>query len=302
MEERNWLALQFEENRTHLKKVALRMLGSANEAEDAVQEAWLRLSSSQSDTIANLTGWLTTVVARICMDVLRSRKARHEERLSTDGLAQIEDVGAVDPESEAILADSIGPALLIVLDMLSPAERVAFVLHDMFGMPFEEIALVIDRSLTSSRQLASRARRRVRGSSDDAESSGGIRHSREGEEKQRNERRIVDAFLSAARNGDFEALVAVLDPNCIFRADTIASNLWSPQQIKGSSGVAEFFRGNAVGVHPALINGIIAAAWAPGGRVRATFNFTFSDGKIVGIEVISDPIRLDQLNVVLLDR
>ena len=289
MEEQNWLAQQFEQNRARLKKVAFRMLGSASEADDAVQETWLRLSRSDAGVIDNLMGWLTTVVARICLDMLRSRKARAEEPLDTVSPVQIADAGAADPEREAILADSIGPALLVVLDMLTPPERVALVLRDMFGMPFEEIAPILGRSPAASRQLASRARRRVRGSDKASDGS------------ERTEQRIIDAFLSAAREGNLEALLSVLDPDCVLRADELASAMGAPQQVKGRSSVADFFNGRAAEARRATIHGVAAAAWAPGGKVRVAFSFTFRDERIVDIELIADRKRLQQLDVVLLD-
>ncbi len=321
MREQNWLAQQFEENRTRLRKVAFQMLGSESEADDAVQETWLRLSRSDAGAIDNLVGWLTTVVARICLDMLRSREARREELLDIDGPSQIADTGAADPEREAILADSIGPALLVVLDMLTPPERVAFVLHDMFGMPFEEIAPIVGRSPTASRQLASRARRRVRGSTDDATApgSGTERRGAAGAQRaraetdsagerveardggKRTERRIVDAFLAAARDGDFEALLSVLDPECVLRADGLASAMGAPQQVKGGRSVAEFFNGRAADARRATMHGVAAAAWAPGGKLRVAFSFTFRDERIVDIELIADRKTLQQLDVVLLD-
>jgi RNA polymerase sigma factor (sigma-70 family) len=321
MEGQNCLAQQFEENRTRLKKVAFRMLGSTSEADDAVQETWLRLSRSDARAIDNLAGWLTTVVARICLDMLRSRKARREESLDIDGPSQIVDAVAGDPERDAILADSIGPALLVVLDMLTPPERVAFVLHDMFGMAFEEIAPIIGRSATASRQLASRARRRVHGSAEDATARGSETHRRGGAGAQRaraetdsdgerdkpsdggnrKERRIVDAFLAAARDGDLEALLSVLDPECVLRADEFASALGAPRQVKGGTGVAGFFNGRAAEAMRATIRGVAAAAWAPGGKLRVAFSFTFRDERIADIELIADRTRMQQLDIVLLD-
>ncbi len=321
MDEQTWLARQFEENRTHLKRVAFRMLGSENEADDAIQETWLRLSRSDAGVIDNLTGWLTTVVARICLDMLRSRKARHVESLDSDGPSQIADDDAVDPERDAILAESIGPALLVVLDLLTPPERVAFVLHDMFGLSFEEIAPIIGRSEGASRQLASRARRRVRGSAEGAAARGsatngpgaagaqrgraeidsaGVRVAGNAENK-RDERRIVDAFLAAARGGDFEALLSVLDPECVLRADEFASLLGSPKKIEGGTNVADFFNGAASAAVRATIGGVAGAAWAPNGKARVAFSFTFRDERIVDIELIADRKRLQQLGVVLLD-
>lgn len=293
MQEQDWLAGQFEENRAHLKKVAFRMLGSASEADDAVQETWLRLSRSDAGVIENLTGWLTIVVGRICLDMLRSRRARGTESLNIDAVSEIADTGAVGPEREAILADSIGPALLVVLDMLTPPERVAFVLHDMFGMPFEEIAPIVGRSQAATRQLASRARRRVRGSAEDV----GARVSG----TDRTERRIVDAFLSAARGGDFEALLSLLDPDCVLRADEFASLLGAPKQIEGGTNVANFFNGKSAAAVRATIDGVAAAAWAPNAKVRVAFSFTLRKERIVGIELIADRKRLRQLDVVLLD-
>ena len=289
MEGQNWLAQQFEQNRTHLRQAAFRMLGSASEADDAVQEAWLRLSRSDAGGIDNLSGWLTTVVARICLDMLRSRRVRREEPLEIDGPSQIADAHAADPEREALLADSIGPALLVVLDILTPPERVAFVLHDMFGMPFEEIAPIVGRSPAASRQLASRARRRVRGSAEDAT----VRASK-------TERRIVDAFLAASRDGDFEALLSLLHPECALRADEFATLLGGPKPIKGGRNVAEFFNGKAGAAVRATIGGVAGGAWAPNGKVRVAFSFTFRDERIVDIELIADRKRLEELGVVLL--
>ncbi len=296
MEGQDWLAHQFEKNRTHLKKVAFRMLGSTSEADDAVQEAWLRLSRSDAGAIDNLTSWLTTVVARICLDILRSRRSRQEEPLEVDGPPRIADAGAPDPEGEAILADSIGPALLVVLDMLTPPERVALVLHDMFGMPFEEIAPIVGRSPAASRQLASRARRRVRGSAEDGGGRGGA-----SDGSSRTQRRIVDAFLAAARDGDFQALLSVLDPECVLRADEYASAMGAPQQANGGKSVAEFFNGRAAEARRATMHGVAAAAWAPGGKIRVAFSFAFRDDKIVDIELVADRKRLQQLDIVLLD-
>jgi len=290
MEGQDWLAQQFEGNRTRLTKVAFQMLGSPSEADDAVQETWLRLSRADAGVIDNLAGWLTTVVAHICLDMLRSRKGRREESLESEAPSQIADDGATDPEQEAILADSIGPALLVVLDLLTPPERVAFVLHDMFGMPFEEIAPIIGRSKAASRQLASRARRRVRGS-EKGRTAG--RH--------QTERRIVDAFLAAARNADFEQLLAMLDPDCVLRSDELAASMGSPKLIEGGSGVAGFFNGKAAGASRATIGGVPGAAWALHGTVRVAFRFTFKEERILGIELIADRTRIEELNVELLD-
>ncbi len=294
MEGQNWLARQFEENRAHLAKVAFRMLGSTSEADDAVQEAWLRLSRSDAGVIENLTGWLTTVVARISLDMLRARKARSEDSLDSAGSSQTADSRAGDPERDAILADSIGPALLLVLDMLTPPERVAFVLHDMFGIPFDEIAPIIGRSSAASRQLASRARRRLRGTTE-------VSAARRSENEEVTQRRIVDAFLAAARNAEFEALLSLLHPDCMLRSDEFATLLGSPKKIEGGRKVAEFFNGAASAAVRTTVGGVAGAAWAPNGKVRVAFSFAFKDEKIVAIELVADRKRLQELGVVLLD-
>jgi RNA polymerase sigma factor (sigma-70 family) len=290
MNEEHRLARRFEENRGRLKKVAFRMLGSEAEAEDAVQEAWLRLSRSDGDVIDNLSGWLTTVVGRICLDTLRSRKGRREEPLDIEELSELPDSGAADPERDAILAESIGPALVMVLDTLSPPERVAFVLHDMFGMPFEEIAPIIDRSATASRQLASRARRRLHGSVQDAPSLEG-----------RTERRLVDAFLAAARGGDLQTLLSVLHPECALRADDFASVMGAPKQAVGNAEVAAFFNGRAAEARRAIVDGKAGAAWVRGGKVLVAFGFIIAEGKILDIELIADRESLRKIDLVLLD-
>lgn len=319
MEEQNWLVEKFEANRTHLKRVAFRMLGSRSEADDAVQETWLRLSRSDAAVIDNLTGWLTTVVARICLDMLRSRKARREESLIIEGSSQFADSSVSDPEREAILADSIGPALLVVLELLTPPERVAFVLHDMFGMAFEEIAPIVGRTQSAARKLASRARRRIRGSAGEPRiqksaparptdtagrrrrAVGDRRRVEAGDGRAVTERRIVDAFLAAARGGDFETLLSLLDPECVIRSDEFASLLGSPKRIEGSRNVADFFNGAASDAVRATIRGVAGAAWAPNGKVRVAFSFTFRDNRILGIEFVADQKRLKELGVELLD-
>ena len=285
-----WLAQHFEEHRTRLRAVAYRMLGSPSEADDALQEAWLRLSRSDTGGIENLGGWLTTVVARVCLNMLRSRKVRREESLGVhvpDPIVSRAD--GIDPEHEALLADSVGLALLVVLETLTPAERVAFVLHDMFGVPFEEIAPIVDRSPTAARQLASRARRRVQGATNvpDADLT--------------RQREVVDAFLAAARGGDFEALLAVLDPDVMLRADPAAVRLGTSHEIRGAAVVAQNFSGRARAARPALVNGTVGAVWAPGGRPRAVLGFTITRGKIVEIDAIADPERLSQLDLTFLD-
>jgi RNA polymerase sigma-70 factor (ECF subfamily) len=289
MAEHDWLAEQFEANRTHLLGVAYRMLGSLGEAEDAVQEAWLRLSRVDSREIENLSGWLTTVVSRVCLDLLRSRKARREESLNIEEATPIASHDAVlDPECEAVLADSVGLALLVVLETLGPAERVAFVLHDMFDLPFDEIAAIVGRSPDATRQLASRARRRVRGGSTDFDAD------------LTNQRRIVDAFLAAAREGNFEALLAVLDPDVVVRADSAAVAAGAADGLRGAPSVARAVAGRAQLARPALVNGAVGIVVAPRGRLLLVIRPTFARGKIVAVDVIAEPERLRQLTVTAL--
>ena len=289
MDEQDWLAERFEENRTHLRTVAYRMLGSLSEADDAVQEAWLRLSRSDTSSVENLGGWLTTVVARVCLDMLRSRKARREESLDAhapDPIVSRED--GTDPEHEALMAESVGLALLVVLETLAPAERVAFVLHDMFNLPFDEIARIVGRSPGAARQLASRARRRVQGAATgfDADLA--------------RQREVVDAFLAASRGGDFDALLAVLDPDVVLRADHAAARAGASREVRGAAAVADTFAGRARAAQPALVDGAAGLVWAPGGRPRVVFNFTITRGKIVAIEMVADPERLRQLDLAVL--
>jgi RNA polymerase sigma factor (sigma-70 family) len=293
MDGHDGLAERFEEHRPHLRAVAYRMLGSLTEADDAVQEAWLRISRSETDVVENLGGWLTTVVARVCLNVLRARRSRREEPMGPrvpEPIARPLDGG--DPEQDALLADSVGLALLVVLDTLGPAERVAFVLHDVFDVSFEEIAPIVGRSSAAARRLASRARRRVRRGTPghDADLAG--------------RRSVVDAFLAAARDGDFAALLALLDPEVVLRADDAAvarprSRL--SKEVRGAAAVAKEFAGRARVARPALVNGSAGLAWAPGGRPLAVFNFTIAAGKIAAIDVIADPARVRQLDVVILD-
>src|SRR5207247_2122857 len=267
MEDRGWLATRFEENRTHLKAVAYRMLGSVSEAEDAVQDAWPRLSRSDTSGVENLDGWLTTIVARVCLDMLRSRKSRREEPLGAQAPEMIVSrEEGVDPEREALLADSVGLALLVVLETLTPAERVAFVLHDMFDLPFDEIAPVVGRSPAAARQLASRARRRVRGAATAPDADLTRR------------REIVDAFLAASRGGDFDALLALLDPDVVLRADPAAVRAGATREVRGAAAVADTFSGRARFAQPALVNGAVGAVWAPGGQPRVVFGFTITHG------------------------
>jgi RNA polymerase sigma-70 factor, ECF subfamily len=292
MGECDWLAGRFEENRPHLRAVAYRMLGSAAEAEDAVQEAWLRLSRSGGDGVRNLAGWLTTTVARVCLDMLRARKARREEPLAAPAGAPAGPSGGMagqaDPEQEALLADSVGLALLVVLDALGPAERAAFVLHDMFDLPFDDIARIVGRSPNAARLLASRARRKVRGTGPPP-----------GADVAR-QRQLAEAFLTAARGGDFDALLTVLDPDVVLRADAAAAPGGAPLEIRGSRSVARgalAFAERARFAQPALVDGKVAIVVAPHGRLFVVLGFTFTSAAIRGIEVIADPERLRELHL-----
>lgn len=280
------LADEFETHRRHLRAVAFRMLGSVDEADDAVQEGWLRLSRSDAGGIENLGGWLTTVVARVCLDMLRARTARREDTLDhqrPDPFIAGEDSG--HPEHEAMLSDSVGLALLVVLDRLPPAERLAFVLHDMFAMPFDEIAPIMGRTPTAARQLASRARRRVQvpGSAPDAERAV--------------QREVVDAFLAASRNGDFAALVDLLDPDAAIRADSGAVAMGAEAEVSGAAAVAQTFSGRARAAKAALLDGFAAAVWSARGQPKVVFGFTVQDGKIVEIELLADPEQLSRLDL-----
>jgi RNA polymerase sigma factor (sigma-70 family) len=297
MEEHEWLAQRFEENRSHLSAVAYRMLGSLSEADDALQESWLRLSRSDTRGVKNLSGWLTTVVARVCLDMLRSRKARREagkkEPMGTyvpDPIVSRED--GFDPEHEALLADSVGLALLVVLEKLSPAERLAFVLHDTFAMPFEEIAPIVDRSPVAARQLASRARRRVQGAATYPDADLEL------------QREVVDAFFAASRGGDFDALLAVLDPEVVLRADRGATVPGASREVRGAPVVAEqalTFSRFAEFARPALVNGAAGVVVAPRGRPYSVMGFTVTRGKIVGIYILADPERLRRLVLAVLE-
>ncbi len=275
----DWQTEEFERNRRHLEAVAYRMLGSRSEAEDAVQEAWLRLSRSDAEAVENLVGWLTTVVARVSLDMLRSRRARREDYVALpEPIVTIEN----GPEDEAVLADSVGLALLVVLDTLTPAERLAFVLHDMFGVAFDEIAAILDRSETATRQLASRARRRVRGATPRTDPD------------LREQRRVVDAFLAAARAGDFEGLIQVLDPDVVLRADRGPRGARMP--ITGAAEVAETIlaRGARFAPHarPAIVNGNAGVIVVPGKKPIAVVSFSVVGGRIVEIDLVADPAKL----------
>ena len=287
MDEREWLAKHFEEHRTRLRAVAYRMLGSLSEADDAVQEAWLRLNRADTSEVENLDGWLTTVVARISLNMLRSRDTRREEPIGVRIPEPIVDrADGTDPEHEALLADSVGLALLVVLETLSPTERLAFVLHDMFAVPFDEIAPVVGRSPTAARQLASRARRRVRGAATAPDADLG------------RQREVVDAFLAASRGGDFEALLAVLDPEVVLRADYGAGG--ASKVVRGARAVAAqalTFSRFAPFAQPALVNGAAGVVTAPGGEPLAVMGFTVARGKIVEIDILADPERLRRLDL-----
>ena len=288
MDEQDWLADRFEQNRTRLRAVAYRMLGSLSEADDAVQEAWVRLSRSDADGIENLEGWLTTVVSRVCLNMLRSRGSRREELVGThvpDPIVTRED--DTDPEYDALLADSVGLALHVVLETLSPPERLAFVLHDMFAVPFEDVARVVGRSPDATRQLASRARRRVQGVAAPDANVG-------------RQREVVDAFFAAARAGDFEELVAVLDPDIVLRTDGGTARRGLSAVVRGAETVAKramtFARPDAV-LRPVLVNGAAGVVATMNGRPFSVMGFTVADGKVVAIDVLADPERIDRLEL-----
>src|SRR5213593_1064783 len=289
MEGHAWLVERFEENRSHLRAVAYRMLGSRTDADDAVQEAWIRLSRADTSGVENLGGWLTTVVARVCLDMLRSRKVRREEPLGAhvpEPTVSRED--RTHPEHDALLADSVGLALLVVLETLAPAERVAFVLHDLFDLPFDEIAPIVGRSPAAARQLASRARRRVQGAT-----APDVDRARQ--------RAVVDAFLAASRGGDFAALLAVLDPDVVLRADPTAGRMGATAEVRGAKAVAETFKGRAQAAQPALVNGAAGLVWVAGGEPRVVFTFTTAGAKIVAIDLIADPDHLRRLDLAILN-
>ena len=292
MNDKDWLAEQFEQNRGHLRAVAYRILGSVAEADDAIQEAWLRLNRSDASDIENLGGWLTTVIGRVCLDMLRSRTSRREDSLDEQIAEPVAGTStSTDPEQEALLADSVGLALLVVLDRLSPAERLAFVLHDLFAMPFDEIARIIGRTPEATRQLASRARRRVQGP--------GELPARELNQQ----RRVVDAFLAALRAGDFEGLVAVLDPDVAVHIDEAAAAPGAAREIHGAAtwarGAIAFSRG-ARFVCPVLVGGVAGAVLAPRGKLSRVLHFTIKNGKIAEVDIIADPARLRELDLSIL--
>ncbi|GAA4070422.1 RNA polymerase sigma factor SigJ [Actinomadura miaoliensis] len=293
MDDRDLLAARFEEHRDRLKAVAYRMLGSLSEAEDAVQEAWLRLSRTDADEVANLGGWLTTVVGRVCLDMLRSRTSRREEPLER-GLPDpvVSRADGLDPEQEALVADAVGLALLVVLQSLAPAERLAFVLHDMFGVPFEDIAPIVDRTPAAARKLASRARGRVRGAAPAPDPD------------PHRQRAVVEAFSAAARGGDFEALLAVLDPDVVLRWDAGPAGAGVLNVIRGAATVARqalTFARLAESARPALVNGAAGAVSTRDGRPFSVMSFTIRDGRIAALDILADPERLSALDLTVLD-
>jgi RNA polymerase sigma factor (sigma-70 family) len=309
------LAERFEGNRARLRAMAYRMLGSASDADDAVQEGWLRAARAGADGVANLDGWLTTITSRVCLDMLRSRQARHEQ-LAGDAEEEFELRGfaggmgspdAAGPEQEAVLADSVGLALLVVLDRLAPAERVAFVLHDMFGVPFEEIAGITGRSSDAARQLASRGRRRVRGAagrdgSDDAPGQPGSGPA--AARRLARQRTVAEAFIAASRAGDRDALLAVLDPDVVLHADAAAVPTGRPSELRGAAAVANGARLSAQRSRSSvlvLVDGVPGIVYAPQGKVEIVLAFSYREGRISGIEVIADADRLDALELAVLD-
>jgi RNA polymerase sigma-70 factor (ECF subfamily) len=278
----NWLTTEFEESRPRLEALAYRMLGSHAEAEDAVQETWLRLRRNDPAEIENVGGLLTTVVGRVCLDRLRARRARPED--AAEDLAAVDP--AMDPVDETLLAESVGTALMVVLDRLGPAERVAFVLHDVFGVPFDDVAEILGRTPDASRQLASRARRRLQGSTPD------------GRLDVRRQRDVVDAFLQAARGGDFDALMQFLAPDVVLVPDAAAISMGSLRETHGAEAVANALSGGARAAQRALVDGVAAWLWAPGGHIRGVVQFVVRDGRIVAIDVTGDPDRISHLEIV----
>ncbi len=285
--EPDWLSEQFEESRVHLRSVAYRMLGSRSAAEDAVQEAWLRLNRSDTSGVENLRGWLTTVVARVCLDALRSRKGRREDALDVETAepAATGRQNESDPERDLIVSDSVGVALLTVLDTLEPAERVAYVLHDIFDLSFDEIAPIVSRTPVAARKLASRARQKMQGPSE-APADDPAR-----------KKEVIGAFLAASRGGDFAALVALLDPGAILRADAFAVRMGASPEVRGANAVAETFRGRATVATLALLDGAVGAVWQAGGQTRVAFRFTVVEGKVTAIDLLADPGELLKLDI-----
>ena len=292
MDDNDQLTRRYEASRPRLRAMSYRMLGSLSDAEDAVQEGWMHASAAGAEGVANLEGWFTTIVARVCLDMLRSRKSRREDPLDPDeAMASV--AAAEGPESEALLADSVGLALLVVLDTLPPAERVAFVLHDTFGLPFGEIAEITGRSPAAARQLASRARRRIQGSETDAPDSARLGR----------QRQVVEAFLAATRGGDLAGLIAVLDPDVVLTSDGAAVPAGGARTVRGAQAVARGARASAMRSRYgriALVNGVPGLVMAPGGRLVVALAFTFAEDRIIGIDVIADPERLAGLDLAIL--
>jgi RNA polymerase sigma-70 factor, ECF subfamily len=283
------LAGRFERDRPHLRTVAQRILGSEHEADDAVQEAWVRLSRADTSGVGNLTGWLTTVVSRVCLDMLRSRSARREDPAE---LPENVTGDVADPEHEAVLADAIGPALMLVLDTLGPSERLAFVLHDMFAVSFPEIAEIVGTSPAAARQLASRARRKVQGTGTPGDPAG--------DEDVARRRTVVEAFLAASRSGDFAKLLTLLDPGVVQRADAAGAKIGAEVLVRGPDAVAATFSGRAKGARLALIDGAPGLLWSVGGTPRVVFTFTIEEGRITAIDLIADPDTLARLELEVL--
>ncbi len=292
------LSTRFEENRARLRAVAYRMLGSTTEAEDAVQETWLRITRADAGGVDNLGGWLTTVIAHVCIDMLRARKTRETSVPSAGPEGPLGALEPINPEREVLLADAVGSAMMIVLDTLSPAERVAFVLHDLFALSFEDIGAIVGRSAVATRQLASRARRRVQGAG-------------EREKELPSQREVAQAFMAASRDGNLEAVLAVLDPDVVLRADPVAVKAAAANESKGAprlvgkvsgaADVARVFLGSAHAARPALVDGTPGAVWAPGGRPRAIWAFKVEQGRIVEVQFVADPKTIARLDVLLLD-
>ena len=285
MDDGDWLAERFEAHRPHLRAVAYRMLGSPSDAEDAVQEAWLRLTRAEPGGVQNMGGWLTTVVGRVCLDMLRARASRREQAIAP----QLPDPAGADPQQEAELADSLGSALLVVLDTLTPVERLTFVLHDVFGVAFKEIAPILGRTPSATKMLASRARQRLRASSSTVDAD------------PLRQRQVVAAFLAAAREGNFRALLTMLAPDAVLRPDRAAVQAGARPDIRGASAVADQLVRARGAAQPALIDGLAGAAWAPAGAPRMVFEFTIVRGSIAAIDVIADPASLTRREVVLLE-
>lgn len=300
MDDENWLAESFEARRAHLRKVAYRLLGSSSDAEDAVQEAWLRLSRTDASGIENMGGWLTTVVSRVCLDMLRARKTQPDESLESHLVEATMVEDDTNPEKEALFADSVSLALIAVLQTLEPAERVAFVLHDTFDLSFDDIAPIVGRSSAATRQLASRARRRIRGANAVCDTDPA------------RQLEMVEAFLAASRGGDLDALLAVLDPDVVLRVDRaslqaseVARARGAPAlapEIRGAKAVAKIFSGRAQAAQPAFVDGAAALVWSHGGRPQVVFNFAIEDGRVVRIDQIADAEQLGRFNIVMIGK